>query len=525
MKFGRNSTTEKSVTYYRCHAIIAGFAVLIAALLLVIDALSPADRSVLKVSGTDSVGYFGTAHSLLFDFDFDLTNEYATLHPTAPVGIRPKTGLPGSPWPIGYSLLQIPFLALGTFVDYLAHNPPNGYSRYALTFYYLGNVVFMAVGLVCLFQFLYLLTRSELPFVPELRRQWTCLGITLLLWPSTTLGYYTFSPMSHVAGFMAVTLMIRVWWHVKDSYRPAHWGLLGLTSSLMIMCRWQNALLLLWPFLYDSLEWIFSGPPHSLLKWPWLKTRSLFVVVAVTCLFPQFIQWKMIYGSYLINPQGSDFLQFPPRFFANVLLSTRHGWFTWTPLVLVCVIGLFYGCYKAGRVFIPLTTVLFLEVAVIGSIPTNWHLAESFGMRGLTCTLAIPGLGLAWLLFYASPRNQVSLWVVVASCTIYGLIFAVQYRMDLLPKQDWLTSDELVNDKIFLKQAYERQRQVQLATTLLHEGRLASSVSVLQNAERQYGDSRFLLEILTKAYKAMGREEEAERTRLRLQALLDRRLY
>jgi hypothetical protein len=518
---------RRLITHRRAHGIIVAFGFLVAALLLAIDALSPADRPVFKVSGTDAVGYFATAHSLLFDFDFDLTNEYAFLRPreSSYAAIRAETGRPGSPWPIGYSLLQVPFLALGTFVDYLGQNPADGYSRYALTFYYLGNVAFMTIGLVCLFQFLYAFTGRELPTVSETRRLWSSLVVTLLLWPSTTLGYYTFSSMSHVAGFMTVTLMVLVWWHVKDRDRPWEWVLLGVAGGLTILCRWQNALLLLWPLLYDLWEWRASASPRRSLNWPWLRARLLFASAAAACLIPQFIQWKVIYGSYVTNPHGADFVQFPPWFVPNVLLSTRHGWFTWTPVVAVCVLGLLYGCYRAPRVFIPLTTVLFLEVAVMGSLPTVWHVGEAFGMRTLTCTLGIAALGLAWLALHASPRKLVSLGVVVAACTLYTVVFAVQYRMDLLPKQDWLTSEELVRDKIFLRQAYERQKQVRLANALLREGRSAPAIAVLETAERRYGDSRFLLEILTEAYAATGRTEEAGRVQQRLQALLDRRLY
>jgi hypothetical protein len=516
------------ITYRRCHVIITGLGVLVVALLLVFDVTSPAGRPVLKISGNDSVGYFGTAHSLLFDFDFNLTNEYAILRPGERyhlMAIQSATGLPGSPWPIGYSLLQVPFLALGTFVDYLVHNPADGYSRYALTFYYLGNVVFMTIGLVCLFQFLYVFTGSELPSVSEPQRLWICLVVALLFWPSTTLGYYTFSPMSHVAGFMAVTLMVRVWWRVKDRNWAWDWVLLGLCGGLTILCRWQNALLLLWPPLYDMLGWRSSALRRSSFNWPWFRARLLFASVAVACLIPQFIQWKVIYGRYVIQPQGSQSLQFPPWFIPNLLFSTRHGWFTWTPVVVVCVIGLLYGCYRAKRVFIPLTTVLFLEVVVVGSLPAAWDAGESFGMRYLTCTLSIPALGFAWLVYHASPRNLVALAIIVAACTLYSIVFAVQYRLDLLPRRDWLTARELVHDKIFLKQAYERERQVRLAKTFLQENRSASAIDVLENAERRYGKSRVLLQVLIQAYRATGREQEAERVQQQLQALLNCRLY
>jgi hypothetical protein len=147
-------------------------------------------------------------------------------------------------------------------------------------------------------------------------------------------------------------------------------------------------------------------------------------------------------------------------------------------------------------------------------------------MRTLTCSLSIAALGLAWLVLNVSRRRaMVALGVVLVACMLYTFVFAAQYRLDLLPKQDWLTSDELLRDKIFLKQAYERQKQVRLANVLLGEGRPDRAIDVLESAQRRHGDSRFLLRSLTDAYLATGRQQEAEQARRRLQALLDRRLY
>ena len=110
---------------------IAGVGLLLAAILLVLDAKSPGNRRVIKIAGNDPVAYFGTAHSLLFDRDFDLSNEFAVLkhNPTWLLDPQLATGLPGSPYAIGYSLLEIPFLAAGTLVDRLAGRPADGYSR------------------------------------------------------------------------------------------------------------------------------------------------------------------------------------------------------------------------------------------------------------------------------------------------------------------------------------------------------------------------------------------------------------
>jgi hypothetical protein len=45
---------------------------------------------------------------------------------------------------------------------------------------------------------------------------------------------------------------------------------------------------------------------------------------------------------------------------------------------------------------------------------------------------------------------------LVAVCAIYTTVFAVQYRLDLVPKVGTLTVSELLWDKLSLKQAYLR---------------------------------------------------------------------
>jgi hypothetical protein len=387
-------------------------------------------------------------------------------------------------------------------------------------------VVLVTIGLVCVFQFLYGIARTLLPAQSETRRLVACLTATLVLWSSTTVGYNTFASTSHVAGFMAVALLIRMWWHVRDSDRPRDWALLGLCGGLAMLSRWQNALMLALPFLYDVLRWRSWASVKAIFEFGWLRNRLLFAGIAIACLVPQFLQWHAIYGRYVTNPHGEDAIDLPPRFFLNVLFSSRHGWFTWTPITVLCVIGLLYGCLRAYRVFVPVMIVLILEVALLGSMPRMWHASEAFGMRTLTCSLSIAAMGLGWLALHVSRRRTaVSLGIVAASCILYTLLFAAQYRLDLLPRQDWLTSEELVADKIFLKRAHERQQQVRLASNLLRKGRSDRAVEVLEGAERRYGDSRFLLQALSEAYAAMGERQKADQARQRLQALLDRRLY
>ena len=177
---------------------------------------------------------------------------------------------------------------------------------------------------------------------------------------------------------------------------------------------------------------------------------------AALCWVAQIAEWKVIYGRLFTIPQGKDFLHFPPQFMHLVLFSTNHGWFIWTPITALGVLGLFYGARKATSFYWPCLLVIFLEVAVMGSMPTNWHNSESFGIRSLTSCVPLIALGVATLMRDLGRAFQAGLVGLIALCAVYTTLFAVQYRLDLVPKVGTLTTSEVLWDKLLLRQAYRR---------------------------------------------------------------------
>jgi hypothetical protein len=514
---------------YKLTILTVGLA--LALFLIVANEFEPGGRRIIKIGGIDAVAYYGTAHSLLFDRDFDLTNQYAVLKPTQNrfMAVRPETGLPGSPWAIGDSLLEIPFLAVGTAIDALSGRPADGYASGAMTAYYLGHIVFVMIGLLCAFDLLGQVAAHALPTLAEGRRNATNLIVTLALLPATSLGYYAFSPMAHAAGFMSVALFARAWIWARDTEKLGQWAAVGLFGGLMTLCRWQNLLLLLAPLIADVLVWRpenWRGPAMR----SWLKMRLLFIAVAMVCLVPQFLQWKVIYGQYLPLPQGNNV--FPLKSIAFVLFSTRHGWLIWTPASALCLAGLLWGCFEKHQLFLPWTVVLGLEVAVVGSLPNrpaggelSWALGGSFGIRTLTCTLPIAAMGLSYLLLRAAPAWRGVLWGTLAAAAAYTAVFAVQYRLDLVPNDDYLTFSELITDKIALRRAYQRRRLVNRCQEVIAKDHPQDCIQMLEVGIRRFGEDRFLLTTLAEAYHATGDARAEAVARLRLQAFLDKRLW
>jgi len=504
---------------------IAAAGTVLLGILLVLEVARPGGREIIKIKGMDPVCYFATAHSLLFDHDFDLTNEFAVMHPPDSPRLRrrPETGLQGSPYAIGTSLLEIPFLAAGTLADRVAGRRADGYGRGATTGYFVGLIAFVTIGLLCLRDALALLAEDLFPSLAIGVREWTASLVALVLLPGTTLGYYAFSPMAHAAGFMSVAVFLRWWTRSRGTNAIGTWAFFGVLGGLATLCRWQNLLLMPAPLLSDLLTWRRQPPDRNTL----LARARCYLVYGATALVvfsPQFIQWKRIYAKLILNPQGSDFLTFPPRFIPEVLFSTKQGWFVWTPVCLLCVMGLLWGCLERADVFLPWALVLVGEILVIAAVFNNWF-GESFGLRMMTCTLSLSAMGLFYLLLRLAPRPRAIAWGAVAAAALFTSLFAVQFRFDLLPKDDSLTPSELLTDKFRMRQSSARRRLAHRCEEVEGTTDGERCVALLEDGLRRFGEDRFLLEALVDAERAAGNARGEAGAQARLNAFLARRLF
>lgn len=496
-------------------------------LLLAMNAASLGGRKVIHISCCyDAPSYFSTGHALLFHHSFDLSSEFNTLGQPFEgwSAIVPATGRPASVFAIGYSLLEIPFIAAGTGIDALTHNPADGYSDHALKAYYGANILFVTIGLLCLYQLLYELG-GQIP-ISRKSRVWVPFFVALVMLPATSLGYYAFSPLPHVAGFMMLSIFFLTWWYSRNSNSWWRWTVLGVLGGFTALCRWQDAVYLAAPPLCDLVHLYKTRKiPEDAPVAKWLSVRAWYCCVGLLTLTPQLIEWKAIFGHYLLVPQGPGFFQFPPRFVREVLFSSQHGWFLWTPVTLFCVIGLLLAWNRFEGYLIPWTLILFAEIALMGAQPTDWHGYESFSIRSLTCSLLVAGVGLAMFFWFLPKKLQPVLWSIVLLCAVYSTLFAMQYRLDLVPKNDRLLASEVLRDKLYLRRAYTRLHAAQRAAALVKKGDAADATLSLNKSLAQYGEDRALLKTLADAYAAEGNDPAAQETRDRLNQLLNKRLF
>lgn len=502
-----------------CLWIIAAFSIALLISFVVLDQMAPAGRRLAKVRGEDPVSYFAIAHSILFDHDFNQTNEFEHMPPDGRfwTANQAATGLPGCPWGLGYSFLEIPLLAMGTGVDALAGNPADGYSHWAVFFYCIGTVLITGCGLVALFLFL----RSVGEYwqiMPEDHQSVYALFVTLVIFFGTNVGYYAFSMMAHSSTFLCASVFLGIWWRFRESESARGWLVLGLAGGFLSITRWQDVLYLGGPLLFD----LFGGDVLK-KRAAWWQSRALYAAGIAVWWIPQVLEWKAIYGKYITIPQGGGIFSFPPPHILQVLFSTQVGWFIWTPVTILGVIGLILGATKVPRIYLPWIIILALQTAVVGSV-SFWHGIESFGARYMMSNTPLVGFGLITFIGASTVWVRRGLAVACAACCVFTMLFAVQFRLDLVPRETPLTFSELFTDKLRLPKVRKRHAAVQQALAFLANNNPDAAIQVLESV-RPLGEDRFVDQLLAKAYRAAGKTQQADAFDSRYQQFLSSRLF
>lgn len=418
-------TQLDKTTNIKPYAVMVAFGIclIVGSVLLLNSSNSP-----VKVGGLDPIFYFANSHALLFRHTFDVRPElkvipippYNAIYP----GYKGANGMPGSPWAVGYSMLAVPFLGVGTLLDAALGSPPNGYGDLAMLWFLSANSVFTVIGLYCTMKFL---VRSG-------TGPWAACLISIAMWFSTTLVYYSLAPLSHAATFAATSAFLLTWSYVNDSLRAAAWVGFGFIGGLMSICRWQDVAFILGVLLFD-----LTARTFSIRRW------LLFAPGFAVFWIPQIIQWKIVYGKYLTMPYGPGFTQLPPRHILDVLFSSNHGWFVWTPIVAFGIAGLLV---EFRRYWPWLVTILF-ELCVVGALVVWWQ-SEAFGARMLTSTVPLIALGISVLFRKASRIGKFALGAGLAACALYTTLFAIQYSFRTIPRETTLDADQLFWDKLEL---------------------------------------------------------------------------
>lgn len=378
----------------------------------------------------DGVGYYAWLRSPLLDGDWQFDNEYDDLNPmrSGTTGVRTPTGARANPWSVGPACLWAPavvschvLVKVGAFGNFTA----DGYSLpYQLAVALTG----LGAGLAAL-ALMFAICRHFADIVSA------AAGASLLALGSTFTYYAAVEPsVGHGPG--AAVLLLFVWYWLRDfgGTSARRWLVLGVLLGVSAMTRWQLAAYGI--VLLGELAWLALAADQrpSLKRFAFLGA-SLAVGLLVGAL-PQLIAWKVVYGSWLVEPMRLARNWFAPDVW-RVLMSPDRGFFYWTPLVAVAALGMpllilngpAVRRVQAGLLVLAIGFQVYALAAITG---TGVWVGSAFGYRQLTESAVLLAPGLA-ALFALRRRWTVGMVTVCVALVGWNLLLIGAFRYGQLP--------------------------------------------------------------------------------------------
>jgi len=409
----------------------------------------------------DGVGYYGYARAILIQHNLDFAPDYQHANTSFRESRLDESGQPRSEYrtatghlenhfTIGPAILWAPFLFAAHVCVLIARSfgasiAADGFSapyRIAMAF---------ATSLYGFFA-LFLAFRLAKKFVAER----TALLATLAIWGGSSLAVYMyFNPSwSHAHSAFMVAVFFAYWLHTREGRTYAQWILLGAIAGLMLDVYYANVMLLVLVavealfVLRDSVERNRAAQIPSLLV-----SYALFAVALLAAFLPTLITKRIIYGASTETgyiPISAWHWTSPA--FLQVLFSANHGLFSWTPLLLISVVGIFLFSRKAPRVGVPVLASVLAFYYFIASYP-DWAGISSFGNRFFVSLTVFFVIGLAMILQFlsdkfSSPRSAIFATVPLLLCfVIWNLGLMFQWGTHLIPARGAVSWSEVAENQ------------------------------------------------------------------------------
>ena len=391
---------------------------------------------------SDEAFYYAFAHSLAFDGDADLTNQFRFIafgsigfimnrlywgdyfmEPNMPM--RSKVG-------IGTAILTLPFILVARAVVALYEScggpEVNRFAAVYLWAYKLGMIFWSFAGIGAGYALLRRIGRS--PRLAAAAVATAVLGLSI--------GFYIIfqSAWTHVISFGWVTLYLLscARWHedLKKipacSFRPFAPFLVGLSGGLCCSIRFNNLLIIPAPLIVCIHEgWRRVHDGRGIRRDYWINSLSSLGIMGsgfVIGFLPQMLVWRSMYGEWLVNTYGrfNEPLYAWSKYFFPVLFSPLCGLFVWTPLAVVAAAGIILGIRREGRAS-PwpwiCCYILLADIWFSGCFP-GWHMGNSFGARYQSDYTFVFAYGFS-VLFILTQRRKLPSIVLGAAVSILML--------------------------------------------------------------------------------------------------------
>lgn len=389
------------------------------------------------LSPPDTAAYYSVARSIIIDYDMNFSNEYEQFNFLTSMFWVTPAGYLSNDWPIGTGILLAPFLFIAhIFIMALKLFFPtinaDGYNSAYQIFAALGMVFAAFIGFWAVVSFLRQFAKPKIILI----------SIFFILFGSP-LAFYLFYAnfMSHIPGFVFVSLFILLWSETLKERSKKDWMLLGLLLGISAIIRPQNILVgaVLIPEIIFNL---FDKANRKIIIKDYVWGILFFIIFCIIGFLPQFIFWGKIYGNFFQFPKIDEMDWFSPHII-SMIFSDYHGILLWTPIVILSLPGLLIICKKNKIIGYSLILFAVLEFYV-NAANKIWWASGSLGNRRLVDASLVFIAAAAVLLSENKLRFLHPLFIL---CVLWTLLLVSAERAQVITLEHY----EAWNKKYFLQ--------------------------------------------------------------------------
>jgi hypothetical protein len=438
--------------------------------LLIVLFLASLPAVTARLYSSDEVQYFSYLRSLWFDRDVSFDNEYRyfydhriaqtpDFYQTFLVRTEAATGRRINYATMGCAILWAPFYAVA---DLAVHGmraagrdvAADGYSRPYISAVAYGSAFYGWSAIV--------LAMAATRRVVGHR----AISSGLIVWAGTPLLFYSYvaPPFSHACSAFAVALFVTIWLRVRREWSVAGTVALGLSGALMAMVREQDIFFALGPVADFVFTWTRSMPRRHVRQV--LAAASAGSAAFAAGYLPQLLAYMALNGRPGPSPLvGRKMVWYAPHAL-QVLGDTQHGFFFWTPLATLAIVGLIVmtaapraggrGDHRAAapstgtadwrggasdmrQVGVCLLLMVIMQVYISGAVE-SWTVAGAFGQRRFVALTIVLVIGLSavreWMPGSAARAAlnaaiALAVWWNVALMAEFGTSMMDRQRLDL----------------------------------------------------------------------------------------------
>lgn len=411
----------------------------------------------------DGVGYYAYARAPLIEHSLDFTHDYQQANASFRENRLDKNGQPTAEFytgtghlenhfTVGPAILWAPFLLVAHGGVLLARSlgsaiPADGFSTPYRLAMALATAFYGFLGLLLSF-------RLARKYVDE---TWALLATLAIWWASSLPVYMYFNPSwSHALSAFVVSLFLWCWHETREARSFPQWVLLGALAGLMLDVYYANAMvfvILLFEAAREYAAAIRRAAPETPTVLQLLARHFAFATALIVCMLPTFVAHLIVYGSFFETgyiPIRDWFWSSP--YLLSVLFSANHGLLSWTPILLLAVIGLiafWRSVPRTGLAFLAATLAFYYFIA---SYP-DWAGVSSYGNRFFVSLTPLFILGLAVFLdrftrVFQSRRAAIAGASIFLACFVFwnaGLMF--QWGTHLIPARGPISFSQMIQNQ------------------------------------------------------------------------------